>query len=74
MFGRELPKAWGVLEGGGGDDVRFSKSRAFAASRSRVSSSSFLSSPSLAAVVAKKVEKQDAGERESRREGGRRCR
>ena len=52
-FGRELPKAWGVLEGGGGDDVRFSKSRAFAVLSSRVSSSSSLSSPSLAPVVTK---------------------
>ena len=50
-FGRELPKAWTILEGGRGDDV---KSRGFAASRSRsrVSSSSS-SSPSLVEAKAK---------------------
>ena len=49
-FGRELPNArggWGCK--GRGDDVRFSKSRAFAVLRSRVSSL-----PSLAAVAKKK--------------------
>ena len=55
-FGREVPKAWAVLEGGGGDDMRFSKSRRFAASRSRVSSfSSSSSSPLLAAAKAKET-------------------
>ena len=63
-FGRELPKAWEVLEGVGGNDV---KSRGFAASRSRsrVSSSSFSSSSSSAAVAkAKSKAKAKAGAKE----------
>ena len=48
-FGRELPKAWAVLEGGGGD-VRFA-----ARSRSRVSSTSSSSSLLSAATIAAKA-------------------